>query len=531
MDFNFGIGFTEAHYTAQRIPQYKGNPFIEALPNLGDEDDILKDLARLPDFHEEQRGWTDAERMQLILQLSNFMVPLQGNLQLGYAVDAIMRQGYVGRTPRSKQSVGILNKLNNKGICQLASTGELTPQLSSALIGMPGIGKTTALKRLLSRIPQVIYHLTIGFYQVTYLYIEMPYDGASVTGLAHSIFRKLDQLLPEANYYEQYCNSNKGAATLMNHAARLLLMHGVGLLVVDEIQNLENSPKNKKALMTLLVSASNELGTPILFVGTNKARKLLSLDFRQARRSVGLGIPSWDRLTKGTAEKPGEWEFFINVLLRFQWVREPLKVSPYITDLLFHYSQGIIDIAIKLFAACQVRAIMDGSERITGQLIDSVAHRELQMVAPMIDALRRNDIQALELYDDIAPLELDELLSQVQDSYSGPRVTGASTKPGSAEFTTMATKALAAVGYQPETALSLVESVSADGATDALDAVQKAIAKSKGGPKARRPAAAPPEPKDLPPGDYRRAMTGTEGTVFERLGALGMLPDLDALFA
>ena len=105
MDFNFGIGFTEAHYTAQRIPQYKGNPFIEALPNLGDEDDILKDLARLPDFHEEQRGWTDAERMQLILQLSNFMVPLQGNLQLGYAVDAIMRQGYVGRTPRSNVNV------------------------------------------------------------------------------------------------------------------------------------------------------------------------------------------------------------------------------------------------------------------------------------------------------------------------------------------------------------------------------------------------------------------------------------------
>lgn len=109
----------------------------------------------------------------------------------------------------------------------------------------------------------------------------------------------------------------------MGHAARLLCLHQVGLLVVDEIQNLENSPKNRQSLMSLLVSASNDLGVPILFIGTNKARRILSLDFRQARRSIGQGFTYFDRLSKGSPQEPGEWEDFVSALWRFQWLRNP----------------------------------------------------------------------------------------------------------------------------------------------------------------------------------------------------------------
>lgn len=519
------------------------NPLIEALPPLGTEADIMKELFCLPEFSPEQRDWTDAERIQMIAQLSSFMLPMGRHVQLAYALEAMMRHGYVGRIPHSVSSTAIFRKIHEQQAQgrTFPTTGKITAQISTALIGMSGMGKTTTIKRLFSRIPQVIHHPDYGIYQIPYLHIEMPYDGASVTGLAHSIFRKVDLLLPEANYSEEYSkNSRTGADTLMNHAARVLLMHSVGILVVDEVQNLQNSPKNRQGLMTLLVSASNELGVPILFVGTSKARNLLSMDFRQARRSCGHGVPVWENLTQSEPGTQGDWEFFAQTLLKFQWLKNPVEATPFLIDLLYRYSQGIIDVAIKLFALCQMRAIMDGSETITGQLIESVANTELSMVTPMIDALRTGDMEALQRYSDIEPLSLAEILRQAQLQYAGKKVAGVTAQPGGAEFKSMVSSALEVLGFTPDKAGELTQSVADAGAKNALEGVKDALVTATNGKKAkatnrRKSLGAEEKPatvvRNLSPGDYRNAFDRPDGgSIFERLGTLGMLPNLDVLF-
>ncbi|MDD5175165.1 MAG: AAA family ATPase [Sterolibacterium sp.] len=531
----------EAVYSEQRIPQYQGNPFIEALPPALDDDALVEALMCLPNFDAGQREWPVHERLQMVAQLANFMVPLPRHLQLAQGLDTLRRQGYVGRTPRSAASHKVFKKLyeqQKQGQSFAVSPGQITAQLSASLIGLPGMGKTTTIRRLQSRVPEVIFHPGFGIYQIPYLHIETPYDGASVKGLAQSIFRKTDMLLPEANYTSQYGEGSRtGAETLMNHAARVLHMHYVGLLVMDEIQNLENSPKNRQSLMTLLVSASNELGVPILFVGTNKARRVLSLDFRQARRSIGQGLSYWDRFTKGSPKHPDEWEDFVSILWRFQWPKVPVEESPFLTDLLYHYSQGIVDIAIKLFVACQVRAMMDGTETITGQLIADVAGRELSMVAPMIDAIRRQDLDALQACDDLAPMNLEQVISNVQRAYSGRRVQGASVRPESEQFVPMVASALEKVGFDTEQAADLAESVAAGGtANNAIEGVRQALTNSTSGPKAkakkRGQTSVPPTPVTYLQGDYRNALQGTPGvTVFERLSKLGMVADVERLLA
>lgn len=536
MDFNSTYEFPRAHYTEQRIPQYRGHPLIEALPPILDEDAWTEHLFSMPDFSPEQRDWSSTERMHMIAQLANFMLPLPRHTLLAQSIDVLIRQGYVGREPRSAKAHRILTKLQEQqgkgGLFKVSR--RIRRQLSSSLIGLSGMGKTTTMERIQSYFPAVIYHPDLDIYQVPVLHIEMPYDGASVKGLALSIFRKFDLLLPEANYSELYGSPHSGAETLMGHAARLLCLHHVGLLIIDEVQNLENSPKNRQSLMTLLVSASNDLGVPVLFVGTNKARRILSLDFRQARRSIGHGLAYFDRLGKGTPQKPCEWEDFVSALWRFQWLRKPVLESVVLTDLLYDFSQGIVDIAIKLFAGCQLRAMMDGSETITGQLIADVAHRELAMVEPMIDALRRNDIDALQLIDDIAPLNLEQLLQNIHQSYSGKKVRGVSIRPDNEQFAPTVTAALESLGFEPETAMNLAETVAAEGATNALDGVKKALSASTSGPKAKSTKSKkdPTQPVTYPAGDYRNALAATEGnTVIENLEKLGMLPDLDRIFA
>ena len=446
----------EAIYTPQRIPQYRGNPFIEALPATLDEDELLESLFSVPEFDEGQRDWNKAERLQMIAQLSSFMVPARRHLQLAQHIDTLMRQGYVGRAPRTVESQRVYARLYEQ---QKAGKGfdtsavQLTAQLSGALIGLPGMGKTTTIRRLLARLPEVIFHPEHDIFQVPYLHIETPYDGASVKGLAESIFRKMDMLLPDANYGKQYSNQRAGAETLMNHAARVLHMHAVGLLVVDELQNLENSPKNHDALMTLLVSASNELGVPILFVGTNKAQNLLVKDFRQARRASGIASTYWGGLVRGTPEEPGEWEDFMSVLWARQWVKRPIPLSLHLSDLIFHRSQGVTDIAIKLFAVTQARAIYDGSEMLTGELIESVAQNELSRVMPMIDALRRNDVTALAAYRDIAPMGLDAMLADVSAKFSGRQVRSATIDGASPLFMPEVVGALTSLGFDGQDAL------------------------------------------------------------------------------
>lgn len=521
--------FHEAVYIEQRIPQFIGNPFIEALPELAGEENILKELLNLPYFDPAQREWADHERFQMIIQLANFTLPFERHIQLAYSVHSMMRQGYVGREPHSASSSEIFKKLHDKTL--LNPQSNVTPQISSALIGPSGMGKTSTLKRVLRCIPQVIHHPKYGIYQLPYLHIGTPHDGASVTSLAHSIFRKVDILLPGADYSEQYRSG--GSATLMNHAARILRMHHTGLLIMDEINNLANSRSNREGLMDLLVSASNELGTPILFVGTSKARNVLSLSASQARRSVGFGVPMWERLEKGEFGDQGDWDIFSRTLLRYQWVRKPGEPTQYLTDLLYELSQGIIDFAIKLFGTAQCRAIMDGSETITGQLLLSVAERELGMVEPIVDALRRNDFRALDKFDDIASVSLEQLIAQTRTSYAGRLVRGVTVGPTSEGYGQMLKNALSSIGFEASAADVLTtESVHA-GAKNALDGLEKAIKFARSGPKrvkcSEAKNSAPPAPS-YDPGDYRNALITSNG-VLESLDELRMLPDMNALFA
>lgn len=126
----------EARYTPQRIPQYRGNPLIEALPPTEDDEALLRSLFCVPEFSEEQRSWSASERLQMIAQLGNFMLPMDRHLKLAQGLDAMMRQGYVGRAPRTAASHAVFNKLYEQqkaGKTFQANIGQLTAQLLSLI--------------------------------------------------------------------------------------------------------------------------------------------------------------------------------------------------------------------------------------------------------------------------------------------------------------------------------------------------------------------------------------------------------------
>jgi hypothetical protein len=531
-----------AVYSEQRIPRYRNNPLIGALPPALDDDALSQYLFALPSFDNEQRSWPPYERLHLVAELSSFMLPLERHVRLGWAVDTMLRQGYIGRTPRTAEYVQVFQKLYEAQQAGKAFSLEndllhQTSEHSSSLIGVSGQGKTTTLKRLMSRYPQVIYHPELGIEQIPYLHIEAPADGASIKGLALSIFRKIDRLIPGNNYYETYGHSKFSVESMLNHVARVMHIHCVGILVVDEVQNLRNGGKSMKKLMAVLVSASNELGVPILFVGTNQAIDVLGLDFRQGRRSVGSGFPEWGHLSAShDLMDPLEWEDFVSTLWAYQWLKHPVALTQELANLLYYYSQGIIDIAIKLFACCQWQAIIDSSETITAQLLEMVWNRDFTLVHPMIQAYRSKDQKLLDQYGDIRPINFTNLFDSALNKYEGLRSQTSSVRPGHQDFAPTIASALVSVGIDKDRAMSAAATVEGKAKT-VLDGTTAAINMLKPGAKAKSSKGANSKPtetaaEDLSPDDYRSAAIAASlgaGTIFENLKEMGVVCNLDTL--
>jgi hypothetical protein len=531
-------GCVQANYTPQRLPHYKGNPMIEALPPSLSDEQLLELFSVRPDFKPEQRSWSQSDRLGMIGTLRRVLVPLQRHVELAQALDTMLRNGYVGRAPRTIEYARRCQAMYDAqavGTRQPSSTSDFTSQLSALLMGPSGMGKTSVVKQWLTQFPEVIYHESTNTYQILWLHIEMPSDGSSIKGLAHAILHRVDQLIPGAQYFKDYANGGRtGADSLMRSVARVLNMHFVGFIVADEIQNLANSNKGKQTVMTELVSACNELGVPILFIGTNKAGKVFSLDFRQSRRASGQGITSWDRLYADTDEYgTNEWIDFLTTIWDYQWVANPVPIDARYVELMYHYSQGVIDIAVKIFASAQARAILDGSETLTPELLASIYNNEFKLLHPMINALRNDDLEELALYDDIAPVGLDQLLKSVERRIQSKVSDAYSVKLTDDTFVSRIATSLVSAGFGEAEAISAAREVKDEGkARNLAEGTRAAFGKLtavKRVPRAKSKkeddASQTVVQFDDRPNDYRRAIQAArkQGTsIYVQLQSLNM---------
>ena len=75
--------------------------------------------------------------------------------------------------------------------------------------------------------------------------VQCPFDS-SVKGMLFEILRKVDEILG-SNYYQYALKARATTDMLIGSVAQVALNH-IGMLVVDEIQNVVNS-KNGKSLI------------------------------------------------------------------------------------------------------------------------------------------------------------------------------------------------------------------------------------------------------------------------------------------
>lgn len=447
-------GLPAALYTPQQIPAYQGNPNIEALPPIRSRADAAALMQRRPPYDPACRGWDTTLRKHLLLDALTFRQPLAVHLDLEERFGRMIRWGYIDRNPvRPGFDLGL-----DSTVRSLAPAFATTPPFGVAppstrapvrstgmtIMGMSGVGKSTGVTGVLGTYQQVIGHTEyagrpLPRVQVVHLTLECPNDG-SLRGLCVNFFQTFDALLG-TTYQRLYVASRATVDVLLLSMARVAAVHGLGVLVVDEIQHLRQAaPGGEGRMLNFFTQLVNTIGVPVVLVGTYKALGVLGGEFRQARRGSGQGDLIWDRLTPG-----GQWDLFVEALWEYQYTRDNTPLTPGLLAMLYAESQGIADLAVKLYALAQLRAMTQLDETITPTLIESVAKDSLRLTRPAIQALRRNtsaDRDYLRTLEDVLP----SVLSRLGEDLSSGEPQRHDPLGGTSEPSTEATPAYAPPG-------------------------------------------------------------------------------------
>lgn len=341
----------------------QGNPYLEALPEPFTKKEFERRMRSLPDFPKDMENRTPGERRSLLAGLSGWFQSMDYMYVL---YDMLCRA--MASTYQTKTAVESVRQMNNLYMdLRTGRQRELTystQAFSGAVLGVPGIGKTSTIKRCLSTMPQVIIHeeyqgKKIYEKQINYLTVECPSD-CSLKTLALNIFSAIDRAI--GSEYLKQATYQKGIATSATTTKlKIICMnHHIGLIVIDEIQNaIQIATRNKqiKPLIKFLVELTNETSTAICFCGTLEAEEVFLKQEHLKRRTRGY------RLLPMMYDKV--YRKFITELWDYQATLKKVPLTEKLMKQIYDLSAGIPAYIVKLFEEAQVQAILSGTETLS----------------------------------------------------------------------------------------------------------------------------------------------------------------------
>ena len=345
----------------------QGNPYLEALPDVLGKKEFERRIKSQPDFPRDVSHMAPEERRNLLSGLSQWFQPMD----YMYTLYDMLHRAMVS-TYRTKTVVESVKQMND--IYMDFRTGKpreltySTQAYSGAVLGVPGIGKTSTIKRRLSTMPQVIVHQEyqgrkIYEKQINYLVVECPSD-CSLKTLALNIFSAIDKAIG-SEYLKQATYQRAMATSATTTKLKIICMnHHIGLIVIDEIQNaISTATKNKqiKPLIKFLVELTNETSTAICFCGTLEAEDVFLKQEHLKRRTRGF------RLLPMKYDKT--YRKFITELWEYQMTLQKAPLTEKLMKQMYDLSAGIPAYLIKIFEEAQIRSILSGKEKLSYESI------------------------------------------------------------------------------------------------------------------------------------------------------------------
>ena len=216
-------------------------------------------LRRRARYDEAERSLPAKSRMHCLGRLAHeYYQPLPQHFIIESKISVCIRQGYLNRNPAERGYVLMANEMYaamRDKRREYAVPGYHPNASGFTIIGVSGVGKSTAVESVLRLYPQVIEHREykgkpLSLTQLVYLKLDCPHNG-QLGGLCYSFFEEIDRVLG-TDYYDQYTliRANQGHSIpvdveLEEKTPPDILWHGTGEKYVVSIDAQGLLPKSR----------------------------------------------------------------------------------------------------------------------------------------------------------------------------------------------------------------------------------------------------------------------------------------------
>lgn len=340
---------------------------VRILPTMKSGDDLLSSMEVLPEYDESICTADVPVRLMALSDLYRIYVPSQMSLE----IYSKMYLALLRSLQKKGTKLAVLQRnQNHKAVIQQDYSGIMGGSDSFTIIGASGIGKSSAISRAITLITEnrVIEVENPYTKIIPCICVQCPFDS-SVKGLLLEILRKVDEMI-DGKYYQNALRARTTTDMLIGNVSQVALNH-IGLLVVDEIQNVCNS-KNGKSLVGMLTQLINNSGISICMVGTPESAVFFEQAMQLARRSLGL---RYDVMEYGE-----NFREFCETVFHYQYVKQRTEITDVIMEWLYEHTSGNISVVVSLIHDAQEIAILNGKEVLNLESLNEAYQKRLSML-------------------------------------------------------------------------------------------------------------------------------------------------------
>ena len=404
--------------TSQRVaavydPAQEGNPFLAAMPKMLAHSAFMAAVRSLPPLPAGLGAMMPEERRQHLPMLSSLFIPMDYTYVLYDQLFRALSSTYSTRT--------MLEEIQRTNALFRGSPIYATQPATGSILGVPGVGKSSTIRRSLSLLPQVIEHEKYQgkpFFckQILYLIVECPSD-CSVKTLGLNIAVAIDKAIG-SSYAKQLTTLRSATASAIATQVKVLcLTHHVGLILIDEIQNaVTTAQKNKqiKPLIKFLVELTNDTCTSAFFVGTPIAEELFSSQEHLKRRTRGMRLLPF---------KPdGAYRAFLQAIWPYQLTPTTAPLSEQLANKLYDHSGRIPAYIIKIFQESQAQALLQGESCISAKTMQRAIERlAIKVPRTFSGGTHISDFEGCPDAEQPTSLDIEDTPAPVSRLYAKPR--------------------------------------------------------------------------------------------------------------
>ncbi len=413
---------TKSGETAESVREATtDNPLIAACGPARTRVELGRQLLFLPERpHITSRPTARGKAGRGVSDVWRLHVPTRAGLDLADGIDSMLRAGYGHRNPMNPST---WRRIYGPAV----TTPDQSPiQLSAAVFGVAGVGKTTALERALLLYPQVVTHdafpgLIGPVRQLVWLKLDTPPSG-KIADFVESLLRATDEALGTDYTMQVLKGRTRRGAVLAQEWLQRVSCHFPGLLVIDEIQNLfkmatkaaretavrRGAPRPELRIvddeaLKFLLTLSNTAKIPTLICGTPDGIAAFGSRMSTSQRLLTGGFYFFPRATTHDDEFFAKYLF--PALCAYQWFPERLPPTAEFRQLIHRLSGGLLRLCMALWVHAHQVGQRRGASCLSFDDFREAAATTLAPLQPMIRALEGESRHGVPRFEDMMPSE------------------------------------------------------------------------------------------------------------------------------